>query len=169
MLKRNEFLFLIKYDNDGTHKPIFTMHQHVWWADRNNRLGIGLKFNRAWAWRNRERRGIRIIQHVEREAWRPAFNRDKYSYTSPSLPSPLPTQVDVLWVADGKYFLSPRAQSASILEGDKGPTVGNPVDRTEAIHCSFCEKNRLHPVPLERIGQNHRATATRSRSRIVDG
>lgn len=33
---------------------------------------------------------------------------------------------------DGKYFLSPGAQSASILGGDKGPTAGNPVDCTEA-------------------------------------
>lgn len=40
--------------------------------------------------------------------------------------------MDVLWVADGKYFLSPGAQSASIVGGDKGPTAENPVDRTEA-------------------------------------
>jgi hypothetical protein len=65
--------------------------------------------------------------------------------------------VDVLWVADGKYFLSPGAQSVSILEGDKRARQREILSIVDSSDSAFIlrEGSPLPgAVPMERIAQN---------------
>lgn len=126
------------------HLIIFRMHRRVQLADRNSRLGIGLRFNRAWAWRSSYERGIRIVRHVDWEKHegqhsieinrvircQACYNRFPHKWTYCGSPM-------------ANIFSRSGHNPPSILEGDKGPTAGIPVDRTEAIHCRCMPARRI--------------------------